>query len=484
MMQGVEHPRQLPQNIDAEQALLASILLNNRLIERVSDYLFPEHFSNSIHAEIYFACLKLISKGNIADPITLKDYFNSNGKLNEIGGIDYLYKLRDSIVSGASISDYGKVIYDNALRRNLIGFGEEVINDAFDFNIDSDAITQIEQAERKLYNLATTGLDNTDAKPISIGLSDTLDQVEYARQKKGLSGISTGFNDLNKLIGGFNPSDLIVLAGRPGMGKTTFALNLLYNVANEVRCGRVDKNLNGPALFFSLEMSTDQLAAKILSSISGISSYDMRIGKITNDEIVSLKAFAKQIETLPIYIDDTPALSVSAIRTRARRMKMKEKGLALIVIDYIQLLSPPGGSKADNRVVELSEMTRGLKMLAKELNVPVVALSQLSRAVETRGSRPRDKIPQLSDLRESGSIEQDADIVMFTFREEYYLEKDLKDVESKRIEATRARYEKVKNLAEIYVAKHRHGATGNIELYFNGRLSQFKNVDTEHQSEY
>ena len=472
--------RKLPQNIDAEQALLSSIFLNNRAIERVSDFLFPEHFSNSVHAEIYSACLKLIAQGNLADPVTLQDYFKSNGKLDEIGGVDYLFKLSNSIISGASVYEYGVLVYDKALRRKLISFGKEVIDDAFTVDIEKDATKQIEIAEQKLYNLATTGLDSNGATPISLGLSDTLSQIEYARQKNGLAGISTGFDDLNRVIGGFNPSDLIVLAGRPGMGKTTFALNLLYNVAAEVAAGRVDKNLNGPALFFSLEMSTDQLAAKILSSISGISSYDMRIGKISNDEAIELKEFAKQIEKLPIYIDDTPALSVSAIRTRARRMKMKEKGLSLIVIDYIQLLSPAGGTKSDNRVVELSEMTRGLKMLAKELDVPVVALSQLSRAVETRGSRPRDKIPQLSDLRESGSIEQDADIVMFTFREEYYLEKDLKDIESKHFEAIQLRYEKVKNLAEIYVAKHRHGATGNIELYFNGKLSQFKNFDKKH----
>ncbi len=474
---GGEFLRQLPQNIDAEQALLSSIFLNNRAIEKVSDFLLPEHFASSIHSEIYSSCLKLTAQGNLADAITLKDYFISNGKLDEIGGVDYLFKLSNAPISGASIYEYGKLIYDKALRRSLIGFGEEVISDAFAVDIEKDANRQIEIAEQKLYNLATTGLDNTDAKSISLGLADTLQQTEYARKQDGnLSGVSTGFTDLNKVIGGFTPSDLVILAGRPGMGKTTFALSLLFNVANEVANGRVAKKLNGPALFFSLEMSADQLAAKILSSVADVSSYDMRIGKISDDDITKLKTCSVQIEKLPIYIDDTPSLSVNAIRTRARRMKMKMGGLSLIVIDYIQLLSPPGGARTDNRVVELSEMTRGLKMLAKELDVPVIALSQLSRAVETRGTKPRDKIPQLSDLRESGSIEQDADIVMFTYREEYYLEKDLKNLEAKNYDAIKARYDKIKNVAEIYIAKHRHGATGNIELYFDGRLSKFADL--------
>ena len=462
--------------------MLASIFVNNRAIERVSDFLLPEHFSNSIHAEIYLACLKLTARGDLADPITLKDYFTSNGKLEEIGGVDYLFKLSSSILSGASVYEYGKLVYDKAIRRSLISFAEEVKDEAFSNNIDVDATQQIEIAEQKLFNLATTGLDNSDAKSISIGLEDTLKHIEYARGKKGISGVSTGFHDLDRLIGGFNPSDLIIVAGRPGMGKTTLALNFLYNAATEVAGGRVDKNLNGPALFFSLEMSTDQLAAKILSSISGISGSNMHKGIISNDEIVSLKTCAKQIEKLPIYIDDTPALSVSAIRTRARRMKMKEKGLSLIIIDYLQLLSPNGGSKAENRVIELSEMTRGLKMLAKELNVPVVALSQLSRAVENRGSKATDKIPQLSDLRESGSIEQDADIVMFTFRESYYLKSKLENSNPNPNEsdAIRTRYEKVKNLAKIIIAKHRHGPVANIDLFFNEEISLFTNLDRKH----
>ncbi|MDR2934046.1 MAG: AAA family ATPase, partial [Rickettsiales bacterium] len=384
-----EFLRQLPQNIDAEQALLSSVFLNNRAIEKVSDFLFPEHFASSVHAEIYSACQRLTAQGHLADAITLKDYFLSNGKLDEIGGVDYLFKLANAPISGASIYEYGKLIYDKALRRSLIGFGEEVISEAFAIDIEKDAERQIEIAEQKLFSLSTTGLDNSDAKAISFGLAETLQQTEYARGQDGnLSGVSTGFTDLNKILGGLTPSDLLIVAGRPGMGKSTFALSMLFNVANEVANGRVMKKLNGPALFFSLEMSADQLAAKILSSVSDVSSYDMRIGKVSNDDVVKLKSCSQQIEKLPIYIDDTPSLSVNAIRTRARRMKMKHGGLSCIVIDYIQLLSPPGGSRADNRVVELSEMTRGLKMLAKELEVPVVALSQLSRAVETRGTKP------------------------------------------------------------------------------------------------
>ena len=480
---GFDLLKQMPQNIDAEQALLSAILLNNHALERVSEFLTKDHFASSAHGEIYDACLKLIHMDQLADAITLKDYFTSNGKLEEIGGIDYLFKLSNAPISGASSYDYAKLIYDKAIRRMLIKFGQETIDEAFSVDLNLDGVKQIELAEQKLFNLSTSGLDETSLKSLGKSLVDTLQQTEYAIKADGnLSGVSTGFIDIDKKLGGLTASDLIIIAGRPGMGKSTLALNILFNVAKNVAAGKVMSGLNGPALFFSLEMSADQLASKILSSVSGVSSYDMRIGKVSTDDIEKLKGISQELDKLPIFIDDTPALSVSAIRTRARRLKMRYGGLSVIVIDYIQLLSPsPGAKKSDNRVVELSEMTRGLKLLANELNVPVIALYQLSRAVENRGTKARDKIPQLSDLRESGSIEQDADIVGFIYREGYYLEADLKNIEAKNYEAIQARYDKVKNIAEFIIAKHRHGATGIVELYFDGAHSDFRDLDSQHE---
>ena len=473
-------PKTLPTNLEAEQAVLAAVLMNNRALERVSDFLHPEHFSHPAHQEIYKLALRLAAIGQTFDIISIKTYLDQQGILESVGGVDYLTQLAGAGVTVVNVEQYARIVYDNAMRRDLIALGQSITEDAFVEDLDNPVSHQIEVAEQKLFDMATSGTSEREITPIADALKDALDEAEIAyKADGGLSGLTTGLTALDKSISGLHRSDLIIIAGRPGMGKTTLAMNIAFNAANAIMAGRANQNFNGAVVFFSLEMSASQLAARVLSSQSKVPASAMREGSLTDEDFMKLSQYASAIGRIPLCIDDTPGMSVPMIRTRARRLARKHGGIALIVIDYLQLMTSPGGRKNDNRVQELSEITRGLKMLAKELDVPVIALSQLSRSVESRD----DKHPMLSDLRESGSIEQDADIVMFTYREEYYLEnrdpsnKLSGNVNDKMVETFQRRLERAHNRAEIIIGKNRHGRTETIHTAFFGEYSLFDNLD-------
>ena len=465
--------RTLPQNIDAEQALLGALLIDNDAYDKVSTFLEPDHFYVPVHGRLYEAARALIQRGQVATPVTLKAYFASDKALVDIGGADYLERLVSSAVSLVHSEDYGRVIVDLSLRRDLIRLGEAVMERGYDPAIDDTAIDQIEAAEGDLYQMAETGAPEGGFQPFGESLEAALQVAEHAYKRDGqLSGIATDFVDLDNLLGGLHKSDLIVLAGRPSMGKTALATNVAFNAA---RTRVADSKAGAVVGFFSLEMSSEQLAMRILAEESGIRSDYIRRGKIKDDdEFVGLVRAGQELSRVPLFIDDTPALSVPQLRTRARRLK-RTQGLSLLVVDYLQLLRPQ--NKAENRVQEISQITQGLKALAKELDLPVLALSQLSRAVELR----EDKRPQLSDLRDSGTIEQDSDVVMFIYREEYYLERsepqqradESGDRFNERYSRWQERYEKAAGLADVIVAKQRHGPIGRVGLRFNPETTRF-----------
>ena len=479
--------RRPPHNVEAEIALLGAIFVNNRAYERVSDFLRPESFSVAEHQRIYAATAKLIERGQVADPITLKAHFEQTDNLAEIGGPAYLMKLAQAAVTVINAGEYGRLIYDLHLRRELIALGEDVVNRAYDSTLDEPAPAQIEMAEQCLYDLASSGTYEGGFEAFGATLVNAINIAEAAHKRQGqLSGVTTGLMDLDGKLGGLHDSDLIILAGRPSMGKSALATNIAFNAAKAYRTeaddtGRV-RVADGAAIgIFSLEMSREQLATRILAEQTRISSDYIRRGMVKEDRFSDLVLASQELSSLPIFIDDTPALSMSAIRTRCRRLK-RQHGLGLIVIDYLQLIAPSPGSRHDSRVQELSEITRSLKALAKELNIPVLALSQLSRAVEQR----EDKRPQLADLRESGTIEQDSDVVMFIFREEYYLsraepvqrgDEDLTKF-CERHDKWKNRCEEAYNKAEIIVAKHRHGPIGAVNLFFEGEFTRFADLET------
>ena len=481
----VEPIRLPPSNTEAEQALLGAIFRNNLAHSRVSDFLEPEHFSNAVHARIYAAIGKLIERGQLANPVTLKNLFDQDGALAEIGGAQYLTRLAESAVTIINAEEYGRRIHDLHLRRQLIGVGEDVVNDAFRHDLDDDAVNQIERAEQKLFELASTGQAEGGLRPFRAALTEAIELAQVAFKRDGKTvGVATDFIDLDKKLGGLHPSDLIIAAGRPGMGKTAFATNIAFNAAKAYRTipgpdGRPVAEDGAVIGFFSLEMSAEQLATRILAEESGVPSDRIRRGDVRKEDFDKFVAASTRLQSVPLYIDDTPALSVAALRTRARRLK-RQQGLGLIIVDYLQLMRPSStGRGQENRVQEISEITRGLKAIAKELNVPVLALSQLSRAVEQR----EDKRPQLADLRESGSIEQDADVVMFIFREEYYLWRseptpqageDDKKFNDKH-EKWKERCTATEGLAEIIIAKQRHGPIGTVRLTFEGETTKFSN---------
>ncbi|MDR0580767.1 MAG: replicative DNA helicase, partial [Holosporaceae bacterium] len=404
--------RVLPYNIEAEQSLLGAIMLNNEYFGSVCDFLLPMHFYTPLNGRIYEATSKLICRGLIADPITLKAYFEKDDDSPPLGIDDYLVKLVESVVSIAGATDYGKLIHEMYLRRQLISIGENMSYSASTFELGVEATNQIENAEARLYELSVS--DRGEAfVPFYEALADTLKVVEKAYQSdKNITGITTGFIDLDKWLGGLNRSDLVILAGRPSMGKTALATNIAFNAAMAYEKKTEE---GGKVAFFSLEMSAEQLVSRILSQECAIPSEKIRRGEIREEDFVRIMEANRKLAELPLFIDDTPALTISSVRTRARKLK-RQHGLDLIIIDYLQLLRGSDDKRNENRVQEISEVTRLLKALAKELDIPILALSQLSRAVETRD----DKRPQLADLRESGSIEQDADVVMFVYREEYY----------------------------------------------------------------
>ncbi len=476
--------RSQPHNVEAEKALLGAIFIDNRAFEKVADFLQPQHFFVPQNGGIFKACARLIERGQIADPVTLKTLFEHDEDLVDIGGAAYLADLAASAATVINAGEYGRILHDLYLKRQLIALGQDVVNDAFGAEVDETADQQIEKTEHRLFELAATGEFEGGFRPFKDTLLDAIKMAEAAHKREGrLSGVPTGLRDLDKLLGGLHRSDLVILAGRPSMGKTALAPNIAFNAAYTNRRTQDDGAVVG---FFSLEMSAEQLASRIISEQTNISSDRMRKGELTNDEFNRLAVGSQELYATPIFIDDSPALSVAQLRTRARRLKRTEK-LGLIVVDYLQLMSPGPASRHDGRVQEISEITRGLKTLAKELDVPVLALSQLSRAVEQRDN----KRPQLADLRDSGTIEQDADVVMFIFREEYYLERDqpLQRVDEKedhfhdRYGRWELRRDAVKNKAEVLVAKQRHGPTGSVNLFFEGAFTRFGDLDTRHDTD-
>lgn len=473
-------PKTLPTNLEAEQAVLAAVLMNNRALESVSEFLLPEHFSHPAHQEIYKLALRQFSVGIPFDIITVKTYLEQQGTLESVGGVEYLTRLASAGATVVNVEHYGRIVFDNARRRDLINLGQSIIDDAYTEDLDKDVNTQIESAEQQLFNLASTGQTERSTVTLADALSVALKEAEIAYKADGkLSGLTTGLDDLDKSISGLHHSNLVIIAGRPGMGKTTLALNIAFNAANAILNGRANPQYKGAVAFFSLEMPFPELANRILSSQSKIPSFRMREGSLTDEDFMKMSQYSDALSKVPLVIDDAANMSVPAIKTRARRIARQFGGIALIVIDYLQLMTSPGGKHSDNRVQELSEITRGLKILAKELDVPVIALSQLSRKVEDRD----DKRPVLSDLRESGSIEQDADIVMFTYREEYYLEgrspeKRLSGLASENAtQHWQNRLDKSRNKADVIIAKNRHGKTETVHLSFNGEYSLFDNLN-------
>lgn len=469
-----------PHNLEAEMALIGALLANNKQYDRVGDFLLPEHFADPANARIYAACGKLIERGQLASPVTLKNFFEQDGDLEEIGGNQYLARLAGSVPMVGGAVDYGREIHHCHLRRELIDLGDEMIAAAFDHDLDRPAPAQIEQAEERLFSLAERGDVDGGFREFKLALVDAIDMAQSAYKRDGkLVGMPTGFTDIDRLLGGLHPSDLIIVAGRPSMGKTAFATNIAYHAASSLRYEADDDGKEVEQRdfvgFFSLEMSAEQLATRILSEQTEVRSDAIRRGDIKAEQFERIFQASQKLQSLPLFIDDTPALTVSALRTRARRLK-RQHGLSLIVVDYLQLLQSSFGRRPENRVQEVSDVTRSLKALAKDLNVPVVALSQLSRAVEQR----EDKRPQLADLRESGSIEQDADVVMFLYREEYYLDRENKE---KKEHETDERYLKrmerldsSRNKADVIIAKQRHGPIGAARLYFDGRFTRFKDL--------
>src|SRR6201747_1308121 len=466
--------RLAPHNIEAEQCLLGAILVNNEALYRVSDFLEPPHFFEPVHQQIYDIARSLIRAGKIATPVTLKTFLPTDMDIGGLNASQYLARLAAEATTVINAADYGHTITDLAIRRDLIGIGEDMVNVAFDAPVDFAPRDQIEDAERRLYELAEIGRYGGGFQKFETALTTAVDMAARAYQREGkLSGLATGLKDLDSKMGGLQASDLIIVAGRPGMGKTALATNIAYNVARawrgETRADGHSATVDGGIVgFFSVEMSAEQLATRIIAEQSGIPSSLIRRGGITERDFEKIKDVAIELQHLPFYIDETGGLTVAQLAARARRLK-RQKGMDLMVIDYIQLLSGSSRRAQENRVQEITEITTNLKALAKELNVPIMALSQLSRQVENRD----DKRPQLADLRESGSIEQDADVVMFVFREEYYLA-------NKEPRAGTPEYEKwqldmslVHGKAEVIIGKQRHGPTGTVELQFEASLTRF-----------
>ena len=472
-----EAPPTLPQNVEAEAALLGALMIDNRLVEDVQLKLRPHHFFEPLHERIYEAILRLTDSNRVATPVTLKPLFEADEGMKEVGGPAYLAQLTGSGAAVIGARDFADQIYDLALLRALVGVGRDLVEGALDTSEDVAPLAQIERAETELYKVAEEGGAEGKAKSFGEATKEALQLAEKALNSGGhLSGITTGLDSLNGKIGGLHKSDLVIVAGRPGMGKSSLATNVAFASAQRLLRDKEDgiesaKSAGAGVALFSLEMSADQLATRILAEQSGISSENLRMGKISQQEFRSLARAAAELQSLPLYIDDTPGLSIAALRARARRLK-RQKGIGMVIVDYLQLLQGTSKSSNDNRVNEISEISRGLKTLAKELDVPVIALSQLSRAVEQR----EDKRPQLSDLRESGSIEQDADIVLFIYREDYYLAAKQPGDDHPDFAGWQEEMARAYGLAEILVAKQRHGSTGKVRVKFDSRITKFSDL--------
>lgn len=479
--------REPPHNEEAEKLVLGAILTDNEAMNRVGDFLTSQHFYLPVHQRIFDAILRFQDRGMIASPVTLKNQFDKDEALDELGGAAYLAEIAGMASTILDVKAHASVVYSLAVSRELIHIGTDMVNLAHESNGEKRASEQIEISEHKLFSLASQGNSETSFQHLKGSLTEAIELANAASKRKGaISGLPTGFIDLDRLLGGMHNSDLMILAARPSMGKTALALNLALNAAEQSVIEFEEKKAKGelhegddkPVSIgvISLEMSSEQLATRLLSIKTGINAGNIRRGKLEkskhNDEFAKLVQASQELHELPVFLDDTPALSIAAIRTRARRLKRKHN-LGLLVIDYLQLIHGVGQQSQANRVQEVSEITMGLKAIAKELNIPVLALSQLSRQVESRD----DKRPQLADLRESGSIEQDADMVMFIYREAYYLERKKPQEGTEKFDEWMASMEHVNNLAEIMVAKNRNGPIDNVVLFFDKTTTRFGNFE-------
>jgi replicative DNA helicase len=475
--------REMPHNQEAEQALLGALLVNNNGLEKVAEFLHADHFMIPVHGRIYQAIATFFERGLNATPVTLKGYFEKDEDLAQIGGASYLAELASYVVSVVNVEDYGRTIFEHHLRRQLIQLGEGLVGDAYAHDLDNTAQQQIAQAESKLYELAQFGEFKGGFTKLETSVLAAINTAKKAKESDShVTGVTTGLTDLDAKLGGLHKSDLIIMGGRPSMGKSALAMNMAFNAA------RAYYDSNGKegaiAAVFSLEMSAEQLATRLLADQVQISGDKIRKGQIKTEDFRKFAEASNLLSSIPLYIDDTPALTISHIRARARRLK-RQHGLGLIVVDYLQLIGGSTQRSQENRVQEISEISRGLKTLAKELDVPVLALSQLARGVEAR----ENKRPLLSDLRESGSIEQDADVVMFVYREEYYLERDrpgqtgTEKMEryQERVANWEQRLEHVRNVAECIIGKQRHGPIGTVPLSFIGEFTRFGNLDKDYK---
>jgi replicative DNA helicase len=469
-----EATRQLPYDVDVEQALIGAILVDNYSLERVSTTLKPEHFYDPLHQRLYDAIERMWAKGHAVTPLTLKALMEQDAGLAEVGGQAYLVSLARAAPALPNVKDYARILADLAMRRELIRLGEDIVNTAYEAPLDASPVEQIEEAEKALYRVAEKGRFGEGPLGFDAALTQAVILAEQALARGGhISGVPSGFTDLDSLLGGLHASDLIIIAGRPGMGKTSLATNMAFHAARlwaKDKEDQAEPKRGAPVLLFSLEMAASQLSARILSEQTEIEMRKIRTGRFSDTEWERFVHTAQVLGDLPLYIDDTGGISIAQIAARARRLK-REKNIGLIVVDYLQLVEP-SSRRFENRVQEISDVTKGFKALAKELSIPVVALSQLSRGVDNRD----DKRPILSDLRESGSIEQDADVVMFVYREEYYLKSREPDAGTSDHGEWLEKMERVHNRAEILVEKHRHGPTNKIELFFDERFTRFSNL--------
>ncbi|MDG6095003.1 replicative DNA helicase [Acetobacter sp. AN02] len=481
--------RQPPSNPEAEQALLGALLTNNKAYDRISDFLAPVHFASAVNGAIYEAISRKIEQGQLADPVTMRPVFEHSGVLEPVGGMAYIARLLTSMVGIINAADYGRAIHDAWIRRQLVDIGEGIVNSAFGTETDLSGQDQIAAGEEQLFRLATEKGQDGGFTNFDRALAAAIQVAEKAFLNEGhVTGLTSGLTDFDRKTGGLHPSDLLILAGRPAMGKTALATKVAFSAARALLRDAEDRGEGavptGTVAIFSLEMSSEQLATRILSEQAEVPGERIRRGDIAQKDFDRFVRVSRELNRLPMVIDDTPAISLSAMRTRCRRLK-RTRGLSLVVVDYLQLMRPSVGTRPESRVLEISMITQGLKALAKELEVPVIALSQLSRQVESR----EDKRPMLSDLRESGSIEQDADAVMFVYRDQYYLQqrepKETAFESSEKYQAAledwHRKMELVHNKAELILEKQRHGPTGTIQLYFEGEFTRFSDLDTQHE---
>jgi len=465
--------RHVPYDVEVEQALLGAILVDNQALERVASLLKSEHFYDPLHARIFETMSIAVERGSfVLTPLTLHAAMKADPGLIELGGTAYLAGLAQAAPTMPNVRDFARILHDLAVRRSLIRIGEDIVNTAYEAPTEKGPQVQIAEAEKALYAVSETSKYGEGPLDFHEALRRTVESAEKAQARGGrISGITTGFTEIDMVLGGLQPSDLLILAGRPGMGKTALGTNMAFNTARayvrDMEAGAQYPS-GGPVLFFSLEMAAQQLSARILSEQTEIEGWKIRNGRFAETEWEKFVLAMQDLSSLPLFIDDTGGISIAQIAARARRLK-REKNIGLIIIDYLQLVEP--SRRAENRVQEITEVTKGLKALAKELNIPILALSQLSRGVDARD----DKRPVLSDLRESGSIEQDADVVMFVYREEYYLKSREPEAGSADHAKWMDKLDKATNKAEVLIEKHRHGQTRSIELVFEGNFTRFSN---------